>query len=91
MGKLKDIDSKAEAKGAGVVTFWQFVKFIFVSLLAMIVQVALLNAIQNQCLICLILLLISFFKTLSSISGVSCWILSFMDKTDMILCNSKSK
>ncbi len=46
MGKLKDIDSKAEAKGSGVVTFWQFVKFIFVSLLAMIVQFVLLNTLK---------------------------------------------
>ena len=47
MGKLKEIDSKAEAKGSGVVTFWQFVKFIFVSLLAMIVQFALLNILNH--------------------------------------------
>ncbi len=47
MGKLKDIDSKAEAKGSGVVTFWQFVKFIFVSLLAMIVQFVLLNILNH--------------------------------------------
>ena len=46
MGKLKDIDSKAEAKGSGVVTFWQFVKFIFVSLLALIVQFVLLNTLK---------------------------------------------
>ncbi|MBQ1552190.1 MAG: hypothetical protein IIZ66_01480 [Clostridia bacterium] len=43
MSRLDKIDSAAEAKGAGVKTFWQFVKFIFVSLLAMIVQFALLN------------------------------------------------
>ncbi len=43
MAKLKDIDNKAEAKGKGIVTVWQFVKFIFVSLIAMIVQFALLN------------------------------------------------
>lgn len=42
MSKLADIDSAAEKKGSGLVTFWQFVKFIFVSLLAMIVQFALL-------------------------------------------------
>ena len=43
MAKLKDIDSKAEEKGKGIVTIWQFVKFIFVSLLAMIVQIVLTN------------------------------------------------
>jgi len=46
MGKLKEIDSKAEAKGNGLVTFWQFIKFIFVSLLAMIVQFLLLNTLK---------------------------------------------
>ncbi|MGN1419030.1 MAG: hypothetical protein ACI4W6_06855 [Acutalibacteraceae bacterium] len=40
---LKDIDKKAEEKGSGLVTLWQFVKFIVVSLLACIVQFALLN------------------------------------------------
>ncbi len=43
MAKLQDIDSMAEQKGSGVMTFWQFVKFIFVSLIAMIVQFATLN------------------------------------------------
>ncbi len=43
MGKLKDIDKKASDKGSGIETVWQFVKFIFVSLLAMIVQFAVLN------------------------------------------------
>ncbi len=43
MAKLKDIDQKAEEKGSGLVTLWQFVKFIVVSLLACIVQFALLN------------------------------------------------
>lgn len=43
MAKLKDIDSMAEKKGSGLNTLWQFVKFIFVSLLAMIVQFATLN------------------------------------------------
>jgi len=43
---LKGIDSAAESKGAGVNTLWQFVKFIFVSLLAMIVQFALLNILK---------------------------------------------
>lgn len=46
MGKLKDIDSKAAAKGSGIETFWQFIKFIFVSLIAMIVQFALLNILR---------------------------------------------
>ncbi|MBQ6066174.1 MAG: hypothetical protein IJK89_05065 [Clostridia bacterium] len=46
MGKLKNIDSKAEEKGSGIVTVWQFVKFIFVSLLAMIVQFVLLNTLK---------------------------------------------
>lgn len=43
MAKLKDIDKMAEEKGSGLTTLWQFVKFIFVSLLACIVQFALLN------------------------------------------------
>ena len=38
MGKLNQIDKKAESKGSGVVTLWQFIKFIFVSLGACIVQ-----------------------------------------------------
>ena len=46
MGKLKEIDKKAEQKGKGLETFWQFIKFIFVSLLAMIVQFALLNILK---------------------------------------------
>ena len=46
MSKLKEIDSKAEEKGKGLVTFWQFIKFIFVSLLAMIVQFTLLNTLK---------------------------------------------
>jgi len=41
--KLKDIDQMAEEKGSFLVTAWQFVKFIFVSLLAMMVQFATLN------------------------------------------------
>lgn len=40
---LKDIDNKANEKGKGIAGLWTFVKFIFVSLLAMIVQFALLN------------------------------------------------
>ncbi len=43
MGKLNQIDNAAAEKGSGVKTLWQFVKFIFVSLIAMIVQFALLN------------------------------------------------
>ena len=46
MGKLNKIDTAAEGKGKGVVTLWQFVKFIFVSLLAMIVQFLLLNTLK---------------------------------------------
>ena len=41
--KLNDIDKAAAEKGSAVKTVWQFVKFIFVSLIAMIVQFALLN------------------------------------------------
>ena len=40
---LKDIDNKANEKGKGIAGLWTFVKFIFVSLIAMIVQFALLN------------------------------------------------
>ena len=46
MGKLNDIDKKAASKGSGLETLWQFVKFIVVSLLAMIVQFALLNLLR---------------------------------------------
>lgn len=46
MAKLKDIDNKAAEKGSVLVTIWQFVKFIVVSLLAMIVQFVLLNTLQ---------------------------------------------
>jgi putative flippase GtrA len=42
---LKDIDKAAESKGSFLVTVWQFVKFIVVSLLAMVVQIALTNLI----------------------------------------------
>lgn len=42
---LKDIDNMAEEKGSWLVTAWQFVKFIVVSLLACIVQFALVNII----------------------------------------------
>ena len=43
---LKGIDNAAEEKGSLIVTIWQFVKFIVVSLLAMIVQFVLLNTLQ---------------------------------------------
>lgn len=46
MSKLKEIDAKAAEKGSGLETFWQFVKFIFVSLLACLVQFALLNILR---------------------------------------------
>ena len=46
MAKLKDIDNAAEQKGSVLVTIWQFVKFIVVSLLAMIIQFVLLNTLQ---------------------------------------------
>lgn len=46
MAKLTDIDKKAEEKGSVLKTIWQFVKFIVVSLLAMIVQFVLLNTLQ---------------------------------------------
>jgi putative flippase GtrA len=46
MSKLKKIDKAAESKGSALNTLWQFVKFIFVSLLAMIVQFVLLNTLQ---------------------------------------------
>lgn len=47
MGKLNELDTKAAEKGKGLETFWQFIKFIFVSLLAMIVQFALLNILNH--------------------------------------------
>jgi len=43
MAKLKDIDQMAEEKGSLLVTAWQFVKVIVVSLLAFIVQLSTLN------------------------------------------------
>ena len=46
MGKLNQIDKAAESKGSLLVTIWQFVKFIVVSLLEMIVQFVLLNTLQ---------------------------------------------
>lgn len=47
MASLKNIDKAAADKGSGVKTLWQFVKFIFVSLLAMLVQFALLNILNH--------------------------------------------
>lgn len=38
MAKLKDIDKAAASKGSGLKTLWQFVKFIFVSLIAFVIQ-----------------------------------------------------
>ncbi len=46
MSKLKQLDNMAEEKGSLLVTVWQFVKFIVVSLLAMIVQFVLLNTLN---------------------------------------------
>ena len=44
---LKDIDNMAEEKGSWLVTAWQFVKFIVVSLLACIVQFTLVNILPH--------------------------------------------
>ena len=46
MSKLNQIYKAAESKGSLLVTIWQFVKFIVVSLLAMIVQFVLLNTLN---------------------------------------------
>ena len=46
MSKLNKIDEAAQGKGSFMNTLWQFVKFIFVSLIAMIVQFALLNILK---------------------------------------------
>ena len=43
MAKLRDIDQKAEEKGTGLTTIWQFVKFTVVSMLAFVVQFSTLN------------------------------------------------
>ena len=43
MGKLDKIDASAAQKGSGIKTFWQLVKFIFVSLIAFVVQVVTVN------------------------------------------------
>ncbi|MBQ8944978.1 MAG: hypothetical protein IJ050_10880 [Clostridia bacterium] len=47
MAKLNDIDKAADSKGSAIKTIWQFVKFIFVSLIAMIVQFTLLNLLNH--------------------------------------------
>lgn len=47
MAKLKEIDKKVAQKGSGAETFWQFVKFIVVSLGACIVQVVSLAILYN--------------------------------------------
>ncbi len=47
MGKLKDFDKKTTNKGGGAETFWQFIKFIAVSLGACIVQVVSLAILYN--------------------------------------------
>ncbi len=39
MSKLSKLDNAAESKGAGIKTLWQFVKFIFVSLIAFVIQI----------------------------------------------------
>lgn len=41
MGKLNQLDNAAASKGNGMKTLWQFVKFIFVSLIAFVIQAAL--------------------------------------------------
>ncbi len=38
MAKLNDIDNAAASKGAGIKTLWQFIKIIFVSLIAFVIQ-----------------------------------------------------
>ena len=67
MAKLKDIDNKAAEKGSFLVTVWQFVKFIVVSLLAMIVQFVLLNTLQ----------LIPAIKDLYNTGDFNWWIFSY--------------
>jgi len=54
MAKTAGIDKKTAGTGAGKKTLWEFIKFIFVSLLAMVVQYASLN----------ILILLPFIKDL---------------------------
>ena len=47
MGKLDQLDKKTEEKGSGFVTIWQFVKFTFASLIAMISEFAILNIMNH--------------------------------------------
>ena len=47
MGKLEQLDKKTEEKGSGVVTVWQFVKFTFASLIAMVSEFAILNIMNH--------------------------------------------
>lgn len=47
MGKLDELDKKTEEKGSLFVTIWQFAKFIFVSLIAMVTEFALLNIMNH--------------------------------------------
>lgn len=47
MASLKQLDQNAAEKGSGIKTLWQFVKFIVVSLLAFVVQFALLNILNH--------------------------------------------
>lgn len=44
--KIKEIDSKAAEKGSAIKTLWQFVKFIFVSLIAFFTEFFLLNTLK---------------------------------------------
>ncbi len=47
MGKLEQLDKKTEEKGSGFVTVWQFIKFTFASLIAMISEFAILNIMNH--------------------------------------------
>lgn len=46
MTKIKEIDSMAAEKGSVIKTLWQFVKFIFVSLIAFFTEFFLLNTLK---------------------------------------------
>ena len=48
---LKNLDNAAENKGSKIVTAWQFVKFLVVSLLATAVQFILLNTLNLDSII----------------------------------------
>lgn len=78
MAKLKDIDKAAESKGSFLVTVWQFVKFIVVSLLAMLVQVALTN------LIPLIPAIQEMYATEFSILGILNYPVNYNDVGEII-------